>query len=149
MCCFVAGIGNNTSEGSYAQTLVGKFTAPTANTLFAVGNGSGDTPSNAFEVDKDGNGTFANSIKVTGIEAKVIEATYISCDSNIKCSKIDLKDGILVEGLVTERGTRLSITADAVEASGGLYIKDMLKIGNTTLTEAQLQKMIDLIDTIE
>ena len=59
--------GANTKATQVAQTAIGKYNSPQANTLFEVGNGSSDSArSNAFEVYQNGDINLMGGIKIGG-----------------------------------------------------------------------------------
>jgi hypothetical protein len=62
----ILGTGN-IANADY-QTLVGKYSKPSTNTIFVVGNGgSSKAPSNAFEVTTAGNVVIAGSLTINGV----------------------------------------------------------------------------------
>jgi hypothetical protein len=64
--CNVLGLGLRAI--SHGQTVIGQYNAPNALDVFQIGYGDSSKRANIFTVSNTGNGTFAGSVKCTGIQ---------------------------------------------------------------------------------
>ena len=122
----------NTVAGYTAQTAIGKYNDNKQNNAFEIGNGTGTTPSNAFEVDWNGNTTAAGEI--TDGSGNVLSG-MLPISNGIVAEDVLLADDITISGQTYANGSK-SVTKSGYTPIGivGMHLQNATTGGayNTT-----------------
>ena len=108
--------GQGNIAGYRYQHVSGKYNNNKSENLFEVGNGTSDeNRSNAFEVDKVGNGTFVGNVISGGKNLTKLENKYAICSTEGSASE----KVVVKEGFVLEEGAEIIIKFANTNTYGG------------------------------